>query len=65
MAITPEYAVAIGPTWQKGDDGEYVLPERTLGWDVLVWCTKNLLRPDGSPWEHTPCLLYTSDAADE
>lgn len=49
-----ELAVAIGPTWQKDENGEYVIPEHTLGWEVLVWCSRNLLRPDGTIWEHTP-----------
>jgi len=30
---------------------------RTIGWDVLKWCTENLLQPDGpnagQPWQFT------------
>lgn len=39
-----------GPTWQRNLDWdgfdpltEYVLPERTLGWQVLRWIKANLL----------------------
>jgi hypothetical protein len=42
--------VAIGPTWQRNPDwdgrdplGEFILPEWTLGWQVLKWMTENLL----------------------
>jgi phage terminase large subunit-like protein len=44
---------AIGPTWRIGEDGRWVLPERTLGWDVLEWCGVWLQHPDGSPWRFT------------
>jgi|ERR671926_207675 hypothetical protein len=40
----------IGPTWQTNDDGSWVLPERTLGWEALGWIAENLTMPDGSPW---------------
>lgn len=33
----------IGPTWQRGEDGRYILPERTLGWHVLAWIHENLI----------------------
>ncbi len=36
-----------GPTWQRGDDGRFVLPEHTLGWEVLQWMSTHLLQPDG------------------
>ena len=33
---------------------EVPAPNRTIGWDVLAWCTEYLLQPDGpsagSPW---------------
>lgn len=45
---------AIGPTWAIGDDGRWVLPERTLGWAVMGWCGVWLQRPDGEPWRFTP-----------
>lgn len=42
-------AVAYGPTWQRDPnwDGrdrlaEFVLPETTLGWQILAWIRANL-----------------------
>lgn len=42
--------VAIGPTWQRNPDwdgesplDEFVLPEWTLGWQILKWIGENLL----------------------
>jgi len=29
----------IGPIWQKDSWGNYILPEYTLGWEILGWCT--------------------------
>lgn len=47
-----------GPTWEVGEDGKFLLPERTLGWEVLAWAHEYLLQPDGpdagSPWKYTP-----------
>lgn len=44
----------IGPTWQK-ENGQWLLPERTLGWHVLAWIRNNLssLQDDG-PFTPTP-----------
>lgn len=51
---TPAYTpVVIGPTWQRDDEGLFVFPERTLGWQVLGWASDNLLGPDGEPWTFT------------
>lgn len=44
----------IGPTWATNEDGSWVLPERTLGWEALGWIAEWLLLPDGSPWIATP-----------
>lgn len=36
----PDYKIEpvyIGPTWKKDDQGNFVLPERTLGWQILEW----------------------------
>lgn len=34
------------------------LPERSLGWDVLAWCSRYIRQPDGpsagTPWRFTP-----------
>ena len=48
--------VTIGPTWQRNRGG-FVLPKRTLGWQIIGWCAKYLLQPDGlhvgEPWKFT------------
>lgn len=45
----------MGPTWQKGPDGSFILPERTLGWEVLRWCATWLRNPEtNEPWMFTP-----------
>ena len=51
--ITPEH---IGPTWAKNPDGSWLLPDKTLGWELAGWCSKWLLDPrDGiTPWKFTP-----------
>ena len=45
--------VLIGPTWQIGDDGHWILPEHTLGWAVLGWCGRWLHHQPGRPWTFT------------
>lgn len=52
--------VTIGPTWTKNEawDGtdplsEYILPTRTLGWQVIFWCHLNLRDDEGNPWTFT------------
>jgi hypothetical protein len=35
-------AVYIGPTWKRGADGRFVLPEWTLGWQILRWIDEYL-----------------------
>jgi hypothetical protein len=40
-------AVRIGPAWQRGEDGKFVLPRRTLGWQSLAWTAGYLRQPDG------------------
>lgn len=53
----PADPVVIGPTWQRDESGHFVLPERTLGWEIILWCQRNLLQPDGAgagnPWRFT------------
>lgn len=52
----PDY---LGPTWQRGDDGRFVLPERTLGYQAIEWAEDNLLSDDVDehgkqlPWRFT------------
>ncbi|MFI5840556.1 terminase [Catenuloplanes sp. NPDC051500] len=49
-ALEPDY---IGPTWQRGVFGEWILPKATLGWEVAAWCADYLLAEDGGPWRFT------------
>ena len=43
----------IGPTWQKNEDGSWLLPEFTLGWHILGWVSTKLTDPEGNPWQFT------------
>lgn len=44
--------VRIGPTWRT-DGGRWLLPDATLGWDVLGWCGTELQHARGRPWRFT------------
>lgn len=44
----------LGNTWRVNDDGTWYLPERTLGWGVLGWCSSYLKNEDGEQWRFTP-----------
>jgi hypothetical protein len=44
--------VRLGPTWQV-EDGRWVLPEHTLGWQVLAWCGLWLQESRDVPWRFT------------
>lgn len=44
--------MAIGPTWQR-DDGQFILPRWSLGWDVIRWAGEWLQHADGRPWRFT------------
>lgn len=46
-------AIKVGPTWRQGEDGDWVLPARTLGWGIAAWCATNLTNEDGDPWMFT------------
>lgn len=50
-AVAP---VAIGPSWQKGEDGRWLLPERTLGWHGVFWAAEKLQALRGGSWRYTP-----------
>ncbi|MEU2111528.1 terminase [Streptomyces sp. NPDC019507] len=57
-ALTPEEIDALepaflGPTWLKGPDGSWTLPESTLGWQIAGWCAEFLRAEDGGPWRFT------------
>jgi len=47
----------MGPTWRRDAAGMFILPERTIGFDVIDWCEEYLLQPDGpdagEPWRFT------------
>lgn len=44
----------VGPTWQRDEDGDFVLPELTLGWLAIEWGGNHLLSPDGNgAWKPT------------
>lgn len=51
MVVLVELAPAppniTGPTWQKTTDGQWHLPEKTLGWGVLDWWAKYVRSPAG------------------
>jgi hypothetical protein len=50
----PDYhvdPVYIGPTWKRSADGKFVLPERTLGWQILKWINRYV--GVGQPWVPT------------
>ena len=54
MDLPDEYyePVKIGPTWQTDDEGNWLLPKYTLGWEIAGWCAR-WLRHEGRPWEFT------------
>lgn len=43
----------LGPTWQVGADGRFVLPDESLGWDQMVWAGQKLELSKGVPWRFT------------
>lgn len=43
----------IGPTWSTDENGDWLLPERTLGWEIAAWCSTYLLGNEGQPWTFT------------
>ncbi|MFD5910225.1 terminase [Streptomyces massasporeus] len=44
----------LGPTWERGPDGKFILPEYTLGWHCLAWTKTYLQHYVGRPWQYTP-----------
>jgi hypothetical protein len=44
--------VRIGPTWQT-DGRHWLLPEHTLGWQMLAWCGRWLQESRDVPWRFT------------
>lgn len=35
----------IGPTWTRDEQGKFIMPEHTLGYQVIAWIENNLLDP--------------------
>ena len=46
--------VIIGPTWQRDDNGKWLLPKRTLGWQAIAWTSEWMQHEDGTAWRYTP-----------
>ena len=42
----------VGPVWSR-QDGRWMLPERTIALDAMVWASQWLRGPDGGPWRFT------------
>lgn len=52
-----------GPVWQTNEDGtEYVLPDITLGWEVIEWCARWLKIENPMTGESGP-FQFTSEQA--
>ena len=47
VKLAPAPAHVIGPTWQKTQGGEWHLPEKTLGWQLINWMAAHLNQPNG------------------
>jgi hypothetical protein len=45
--------IFLGPTWLRNDDGSWLLPEKTLGWQIAGWCAEYLRSETGGPWKFT------------
>lgn len=47
VELAPNPSHIVGPVWSKTVDGNWYLPEKTLGWDILNWFAKYLKTPGG------------------
>lgn len=45
--------VRIGPSWQRNEQGGWLLPKLTLGWHVLAWTKLYLQHGRDRPWKYT------------
>lgn len=45
--------VHLGPSWEVDDKGRFILPERSIGWDSMVWAGQRLQLKRGVPWQFT------------
>lgn len=48
-ALPPTY---LGPTWARDENGLFVRPRKTLGWEIAGWASKYLIDPNSDP--HNP-----------
>lgn len=48
LPLPPVIPNCLGPSWQRNEDGTWLLPERTLGWEIIGWIAENL-QLDGEP----------------
>jgi len=53
--LTPTY---IGPSWQRNPDGSWKLPELTLGWEIIGWCSTRInALTGGGKWNFTDAQM--------
>jgi hypothetical protein len=45
--LAPAPAHIVGPTWQKLENGDFYLPEHTLGDEIVNWMWKYVVQPSG------------------
>lgn len=47
VELAPSPPHIVGPSWQRTVDGNWHLPDRTIGWDVLSWISEYVNTPGG------------------
>ncbi|APC43163.1 terminase large subunit [Mycobacterium phage Phaded] len=47
VELAPSPPHIVGPSWQRTVDGNWHLPEKTLGWGVLAWMAEYVNTPGG------------------
>lgn len=47
VELAPAPPHIVGPSWRRTVDGDWYLPEKTLGWDVLAWMSEYVNTPGG------------------
>lgn len=45
--------IIIGPTWKRDEEGKFILPKLSLGYEGLRWTFEWLQAPGGGPWRFT------------
>lgn len=50
----------LGPTWQRDENGKWLLPEHTLGWEIAGWCAE-FLQADDSTDEDPKAWKFTKE----